>query len=72
MNTNEGVTNEYESARDFGFQIYKAFKSTNADFTVFMNNPEEHFHIYLMHSRIEDDEIIDIESFTDRYGRKAN
>ena len=38
--------------------------------SLFMNNPEEHFHIYLMHSRIEDDEIIDIESFTDRYGQK--
>jgi lipopolysaccharide biosynthesis glycosyltransferase len=38
--------------------------------SLFMNNPEEHFHIYLMHSRIEDDEIIDIESFTDGYGQK--
>lgn len=38
--------------------------------SLFINNPAEDFHIYLMHSRIKDDEIADIEYFVDSYGQK--
>jgi len=37
--------------------------------SLFMNNPAEEFHIYLMHSSIRDDEIADIERFTGSYGQ---
>jgi len=39
-------------------------------YSLFINNPAEHFHIYLMHSSIKDDEIADIESFINSYGQK--
>ena len=39
-------------------------------FSLFMNNPDEDFHVYLIHSSIKDDEIADIESFINSYGQK--
>ena len=38
--------------------------------SMFINNPAEKFHIYLLHSSIKDDEIADIERFVDSYGQK--
>lgn len=38
--------------------------------SLFINNPGENFCIYLLHSSIKDDEIADIERFTDGYGQK--
>jgi len=39
-------------------------------FSLFMNNPDEDFHVYLIHSSIKDDEIADIERFVSTYGQK--
>lgn len=38
--------------------------------SMFMNNPGEEFHIYLLHSGIKDEEIADIERFTESFGQK--
>jgi lipopolysaccharide biosynthesis glycosyltransferase len=38
--------------------------------SLFVNNPEENFNIYLLHSTIKDGEIADIEQFAGRYGQK--
>lgn len=40
--------------------------------SLFINNPAEDFHIYLLHSSIKDDEIADIERFIDSYGQKLS
>jgi len=38
--------------------------------SLFMNNKDENFNIYLMHSSITDDEIADIERFVEKHGQK--
>jgi len=38
--------------------------------SLFINNQPEEFDIYLIHSRIKDEEIADIESFVNSYGQK--
>lgn len=38
--------------------------------SMFMNNPDEDFRIYLLHSSIKDNEITDIEKFINSYGQK--
>ncbi|HHY81970.1 MAG TPA: glycosyltransferase family 8 protein [Clostridiales bacterium] len=40
--------------------------------SLFMNNPDEHFNIYLIHSRIKDDEIADIERFIEKHRQKLS
>jgi len=40
--------------------------------SMFLNNPAENFSIYLMHSRINDNEIADIEKFVESYGQKLS
>jgi lipopolysaccharide biosynthesis glycosyltransferase len=39
-------------------------------YSLFSNNPGEEFHIYLMHSRIKDEEIADLERFVGGFGQK--
>lgn len=41
-------------------------------YSLFINNPDENFHIYLMHSSIKDDEIKDIESYISHFGQKLS
>jgi lipopolysaccharide biosynthesis glycosyltransferase len=38
--------------------------------SLFFNNPNEEFNIYLMHSRLKDDELFDINQFVAKYGHQ--
>ncbi|HEY8350187.1 MAG TPA: glycosyltransferase family 8 protein, partial [Clostridia bacterium] len=40
--------------------------------SMFINNPEEDFHVYLVHSSIKDEEIADLEHFMDDHGQKLS
>ena len=40
--------------------------------SMFINNPGEDFHVYLVHSSIKDDETADIGQFVDSYGQKLS
>jgi len=40
--------------------------------SLFLNNPGESFHIYLVHSSIKDDEIADIRRFVEHHGQKLS
>jgi len=39
--------------------------------SMFINNPEENFHVYLVHSSIKDEEIADLGQFMDGRGAKT-
>lgn len=40
--------------------------------SMFINNPGEDFHVYLVHSSIKDEEIADLEHFMDDHGQKLS
>jgi len=60
------VDNNEEHTCYIGFQLFKAFKS-NAK-SLFINNPNEEFDIYLMHSSIKEEELEDLDRFIEAEG----